>query len=124
MDNKDGLINSSRRSMIKSVAGVAAASLIPAGFPAIVRAQGKLETTAAKLGFIALTDAAPLFVADEKGFFKKHGMSSVEVLKQASWGATRDNIVLGSEKNGIDGAHILTPMPYLISSGAMTANNV
>ena len=42
-------------------------------------------------------------------------MPDVEVAKQASWGATRDNIVLGSENNGIDGAHILTPMPYLIS---------
>ncbi|MBS1218256.1 MAG: bicarbonate-binding protein, partial [Proteobacteria bacterium] len=124
MNSKFGLTSSSRRSMIKSVAGVAAASLIPGGFATVAQAQAKLETTAAKLGFIALTDAAPLFVADEKGFFKKHGMTKVEVLKQASWGATRDNIVLGSEKNGIDGAHILTPMPYLISSGAMTANNV
>jgi nitrate/nitrite transport system substrate-binding protein len=46
-----------------------------------------------------------------------------EVLKQASWGTLRDNLVLGSEGNGIDGAHILTPMPYLISSGKVTQNN-
>ena len=32
--------------------------------------------------------------------------------------------MLGSEKNGIDGAHILTPMPYLISTGRVTQNNV
>jgi len=124
MSSKSDLSNPSRRSVIKGAASIAAASLIPGGFPMIARAQAKLETTAAKLGFIALTDAAPLFVAEEKGFFKKHGMTNVEVLKQASWGATRDNIVLGSERNGIDGAHILTPMPYLIASGAMTANNV
>ena len=43
--------------------------------------------------------------------------------KQASWGTTRDNLVLGSEGNGIDGAHILTPMPYLISAGKVTQNN-
>ena len=43
--------------------------------------------------------------------------------KQASWGATRDNLVLGSEGNGIDGAHILTPMPYLITAGKVTQNN-
>ncbi|OYW78143.1 MAG: hypothetical protein B7Z27_07780, partial [Sphingobacteriia bacterium 32-37-4] len=48
-----------------------------------------------------------------KGFFKKHGMPDVEVLKQSSWGTTRDNLVLGSANGGIDGAHILTPMPYL-----------
>ena len=46
------------------------------------------------------------------------------MVKQASWGATRDNLVLGSEGNGIDGAHILTPMPYLISAGKVTQNNV
>ena len=51
-------------------------------------------------------------------------MPDVEVQKQASWGTTRDNLVLGSEGNGIDGAHILTPMPYLISSGKVTQNNV
>jgi nitrate/nitrite transport system substrate-binding protein len=51
-------------------------------------------------------------------------MPDVEVAKQASWGTTRDNLVLGSEGNGIDGAHILTPMPYLISAGKVTQNNV
>jgi nitrate/nitrite transport system substrate-binding protein len=51
-------------------------------------------------------------------------MPDVEVQKQASWGATRDNLVLGSEGGGIDGAHILTPMPYLISAGKVTQNNV
>ena len=63
-------------------------------------------------------------IAKEKGLFAKHGMPDVEVAKQASWGATRDNLVLGSESNGIDGAHILTPMPYLISTGKVTQNNV
>jgi nitrate/nitrite transport system substrate-binding protein len=76
------------------------------------------------LGFIALTDAAPLIVAKEKGLFDKHGLTGVEVNKLASWGATRDNLVLGSEANGIDGAHILSPMPYLISTGKVTQNNV
>ncbi|MEB3337508.1 MAG: CmpA/NrtA family ABC transporter substrate-binding protein [Leptolyngbyaceae bacterium] len=78
------------------------------------------EVTTAKLGFIALTDAAPLIIGKEKGIFAKYGMPDVEVLKQASWGTTRDNLVLGSGSGGIDGAHILTPMPYLISSGAVT----
>jgi nitrate/nitrite transport system substrate-binding protein len=96
-----------------------------AAFPGGAFAQGAgPETKAAKLGFIALTDAAPLFVAKEKGIFAKYGMPDVEVQKQASWGTTRDNLVLGSEGNGIDGAHILTPMPYLISTGKVTQNNV
>ncbi len=108
----------SRRSFLKTSAGTAAlmgavSSQFPFGVP-IAQAAGP-EVTKATLGFIALTDAAPLFVAKEKGIFAKYGMPDVEVAKQASWGATRDNLVLGGEGNGIDGAHILTPMPYLIS---------
>src|SRR5436305_2020618 len=123
MDNKQTRAIS-RRSVLQGAAALGAAGAIGALTPLRARAQTALETKAAKLGFIALTDAAPLFVADEKGFFKKHGMTEVEVLKQSSWGATRDNIVLGLKAGGIDGAHILTPMTYLITTGAVTANNV
>ncbi len=50
-------------------------------------------------------------------------MSEVEVTRQASWGATRDNLVLGSARGGIDGAHLLTPMAYLIHTGRVVQNN-
>ena len=117
----------SRRAFLKTTAGTAALlGAVQTKFPAgvhIAEAAGP-EVTKANLGFIALTDAAPLFIAKEKGFFAKHGMPGTEVMKQASWGATRDNLVLGSEGNGIDGAHILTPMPYLITAGKVTQNNV
>jgi nitrate/nitrite transport system substrate-binding protein len=78
------------------------------------------EVTIAKLGFIALTDASPLIIAKEKGYFEKYGMKDVEVVKQASWGTTRDNLALGSDGGGIDGAHILSPMPYLMAEGKIT----
>jgi len=118
-----------RRTFVRQASATAATAAllgsIKATFPGGAFAQGSgPEVKAAKLGFIALTDAAPLFVAKEKGIFAKYGMPDVEVLKQASWGTTRDNIVLGSEGNGIDGAHILTPMPYLISAGKVTQNNI
>jgi nitrate/nitrite transport system substrate-binding protein len=82
------------------------------------------EVTTARLGFIALTDSAPLIVAKEKGLFAKYGMPDVEVLKQASWAATRDNLELGSAGNGIDGAHILSPIPYLMTTGKVTKQPV
>ncbi|MFN3881075.1 MAG: CmpA/NrtA family ABC transporter substrate-binding protein [Nitrincola lacisaponensis] len=118
--------NPDRRRFIGGLAAVAGAATLGGLWPGQAQAasNGPLETRSAKLGFIALTDAAPLFVALEKGFFAKHGMTDVDVLKQSSWGTTRDNLLLGSQRNGIDGAHILTPMPYLIASGAMTPNNV
>jgi nitrate/nitrite transport system substrate-binding protein len=115
----------SRRSLLKAsgAAAVAAAAraLIPGGAWAAPAAP---ETTKAVLGFIPLTDAAPLIVAKEKGIFAKFGMPDVEVVKQASWGTVRDNLVLGSAGAGIDGAHILTPMPYQIAAGTVTQNNV
>src|SRR5947208_2443262 len=116
----------SRRALLKTSGTAALLAAANTSFPFgphVAQAAGP-EVTKANLGFIALTDAAPLFVAKEKGIFKKYGMPDVEVVKQASWGATRDNLVLGSEGNGIDGAHILTPMPYLISAGKVTQNNV
>ena len=106
-----------------TVATLAAANASVLGGAHSAEAAGP-EVTGAKLGFIALTDAAPLFVAKEKGMFAKYGVPDTEVVKQASWGATRDNLVLGSEGGGIDGAHILSPMPYLISTGKVTQNNV
>ncbi len=99
---------------------LAARSLLPSGAYA---AAGALETTGAKLGYIALTDAAPLIIAKEKGLFAKYGMPDVEVLKQASWGATRDNMALGSANNGIDGAHLLRPKVHLYTTGKVMQNS-
>jgi len=115
----------SRRQLLRATGGTAALlAAAKLNFPAGAFAQGAgPEVTKAILGFIALSDAGPLFVAKDKGLFAKYGMPDVEVAKQASWGTTRDNLVLGSEGNGIDGAHILTPMPYLISAGKVTQNN-
>jgi nitrate/nitrite transport system substrate-binding protein len=110
-----------RRDLLTGAAATLAAAV---GLPRGVHAEAAgPETTKAVLGYIALTDAAPLIVAKEKGLFTKYGMADVEVVKQASWGATRDNLVLGADANGIDGAHILSPMPYLIATGKVTQNN-
>ncbi|MDP9875452.1 CmpA/NrtA family ABC transporter substrate-binding protein [Agrobacterium tumefaciens] len=115
----------SRRTILKTTATAALVSAVRTAFPSgAFAATAEPEVKGAKIGFIALTDAAPLIIAAEKGLFAKHGMPDVEVLKQASWGATRDNLVLGGASNGIDGAHILTPMPYLMHTGKVTQNNV
>jgi nitrate/nitrite transport system substrate-binding protein len=115
----------SRRGILKTTAAAGLIGAVRMAFPSGAFAAGAgPEVKGVKLGYIALTDAAPLIIAQEKGLFAKHGLPEVEVLKQASWGATRDNLVLGGAANGIDGAHILTPMPYLISTGKVTQNNV
>ncbi|MBU2327108.1 MAG: ABC transporter substrate-binding protein [Alphaproteobacteria bacterium] len=118
-------MSTTRRQLLKVTSAAALVSAARLAFPSGAFAAGAgPEVKGVKLGYIALTDAAPLIIAKEKGLFDKFGLTEVEILKQASWGATRDNLVLGGGSNGIDGAHILTPMPYLISAGTVTQNNV
>lgn len=65
-----------------------------------------------KLGFIPLTDCAPLVAAKELGLFAKYGVD-VELEKQASWAVVRDKILNGE----IDGAHCLFSMPLSVYTG-------
>lgn len=64
-----------------------------------------LEKPNLKLGFIPLTDCAPLVVAKEKGIFKKYGLN-VELSKETSWANIRDKLAIGV----LDGAQMLAPM--------------
>ncbi|MEN9570153.1 MAG: hypothetical protein RL172_1384 [Bacteroidota bacterium] len=65
-----------------------------------------------KLGFIPLTDCAPLVVAKELGLFAKYGVD-VELEKVASWAVVRDKILNGE----LDGAHCLFSMPLSVYTG-------
>lgn len=65
-----------------------------------------------KLGFIPLTDCAPLVIAKEKGIFQKYGVN-VQLSKEASWANIRDKILTGE----IDGAHCLFGMPFSVYTG-------
>ncbi len=78
--------------------------------PAAV-AKGDVEKPVLKLGFIKLTDMAPLAIAKEKGFFAEEGLT-VTLEPQANWKVLVDNVASG----GLDGAHMLAGHP--IASGA------
>jgi bicarbonate transport system substrate-binding protein len=80
----------------------------------------KPETTKVKLGYIPIVEAAPLIIAQEVGFFKKYGMTDVEIAKQASWGSMRDNTEIGASNGGVDGGQYQMPMPHLITEGIIT----
>ncbi|APF37144.1 bicarbonate-binding protein [Chelatococcus daeguensis] len=112
-----------RRAFLKGAGAtatfLAAKALLPAGAHA---AGSGPEVAGARLGYIALTDSAPLIIAKEKGFFAKYEVPDVAIEKQASWGATRDNMALGGGAGGIDGGHILRPKVHLYSSGAVMQN--
>ncbi|PZV03232.1 MAG: bicarbonate-binding protein [Leptolyngbya sp.] len=91
--------------------------------PGPVAAGDTPETTKVKLGYIPIVESAPLIIAQEKGFFAKYGMTEVEVSKQASWAAARDNVTIGSAGGGIDGGQWQMPMPHLLSEGIITGGN-
>lgn len=65
-----------------------------------------------KLGFIPLTDCAPLVVAKELGLFQKYGVN-VELSKESSWANIRDKVLNGE----LDGAHCLFSMPLSVYTG-------
>ncbi len=74
--------------------------------------QQRPEKPALKLGFMPLTDCAPLVVAKEIGIFHDHGLD-VTLSKEASWATIRDKVIFGQ----LDGAHMLAGMPISASLG-------
>jgi nitrate/nitrite transport system substrate-binding protein len=107
---------SGRRDFLR-LGAIAGAAVSTGIFSRTALAAGKPEKTDLTLGFIPLTDCAPLVIASEKGFYKKHGLNCV-IKKMASWGATRDSI----QKGEIDGAHILLGMIVGSSLGVGDVN--
>lgn len=71
-----------------------------------------LEKTNLNLGFIPLTDSAPLIVAHEMGFFADWGLN-VTLSKQNSWATLRDKLHGGL----LDAAQMLAPMPFASALG-------
>lgn len=71
-----------------------------------------LPTRSLALGFVALTDAAPLIVAGALGLFARHGVR-VTLAASASWAGLRDRVAYGA----LDGAHMLYPMPIAAALG-------
>jgi ABC-type nitrate/sulfonate/bicarbonate transport system substrate-binding protein len=71
-----------------------------------------LEKPQLTLGYIPLTDCAPLVVAREHGYFQKYGLE-VNLSKETSWANIRDKLAIGI----LDGAHMLAPMPLAMSAG-------
>jgi len=70
------------------------------------------EKQVIRLGYIPLTDCAPIIMAKELGYFAKYGLN-VEVSKEASWANVRDKMLTGE----LDGAHCLFSMPFSVYTG-------
>jgi nitrate/nitrite transport system substrate-binding protein len=113
------MVDASRRSFFKhSIAGAFGAAammnMLPAGVGSMAYAAGSdaPEITEVKIGFIPLTDCAPIIVAAEMGFDKKYGIKIIPS-KEASWAAIRDKTVNGE----LHAAHVLYGLVYGVQLG-------
>ena len=77
-----------------------------------VVSRGSIEKVNLSIGFIPLTDCAPLAIALEKGLFAKHGLD-VTLSREKSWGA----IAEGIREGRLDAAQMVTGMPLAITLG-------
>jgi len=78
-----------------------------------------LEKPELKLGFIKLTDMAPLAIAYEKGFFEDEGLY-ITLEPQANWKVLLDRVITGE----LDGAHMLAGQPLGAAIGFGTRADI
>jgi len=112
-------VDNARRDFFKqSITGVFGAAalmnMVPSGIRTSAWAAGTdaPEITEVKIGFIPLTDCAPIVVAAEMGFDKKYGIK-ITPSKEASWAAIRDKTVNGE----LHAAHVLYGLVYGVQLG-------
>lgn len=96
------------------LAGISAALLSQASI-----AIGPPEKEDLRLGFIKLTDMAPLAIAVERGYFEDEGLF-VQVEAQANWKVLLDRVIGGE----LDGAHMLAGQPIAATIGYGTKADI
>ena len=107
-----------RRNFLRAVGASTALAAVSSLFPLAAAkeafaADGPLEKTKLKVGFIPITCATPIIMAHPMGFYARHGLD-VEVVKTAGWAVIRDKSLAGE----YDAAHMLSPMPLALTVGA------
>ena len=65
-----------------------------------------------RVGFLPVTDCAPLIYSYETGLFAKYGLE-VELRRQAGWANLRDKVIYGE----LDAAHAPATLPFLSNIG-------
>lgn len=74
--------------------------------------SAKANTRTVRIGYIALTDAAPLLTADALGLFTKHGVE-VELSREVGWATIREKIIYGQ----LDAAHAVAGLALSMRLG-------
>jgi nitrate/nitrite transport system ATP-binding protein len=66
------------------------------------------------IGFIPLTDCAPIIIAKEKGFFAEEGLDEVVLQREPNWKAIAQGVATGR----LDAAQMVAGMPLSMTIGA------
>src|SRR6267143_2292650 len=105
------------RAVGASTAYAAVASVFPFGaLEAMAQERKPPEKKDLKIGFIAITCASPLIMADPLGFYREQGLN-VQLMKTAGWALIRDKMINKEH----DASHLLSPMPLAMSMGLGSA---
>ncbi len=111
--------DNSRRQFLKLMGTGALAAALGSILPldkvkaAVKESMGPLEKTKLAVGFVPITCATPIIMAQPMGFYAKYGLD-VDVIKTAGWAVARDKSLNGE----YDASHMLTPMPLAMTMGA------
>ncbi len=73
----------------------------------------KLEQTTVNIGYIPLTDCAPIIIAQERGFFAKYGIDRVNLCPEESWDAIAAHVASGE----LTAAQMIAGMPLALTLG-------
>ncbi len=76
------------------------------------RKSHSAKKSALRVGFVPLTDCAPLVMAQELGLYKKYGLNVV-LSRELGWATIRDKVI----HKELDAAHALAAMPIAATLG-------
>jgi nitrate/nitrite transport system substrate-binding protein len=109
----------SRRFFARALGGATLAGALASVLPIdkaianIVSDLGPVEKPDLSVGFVPITCATPIIMADPMGFYARYGLN-VTTVKTAGWAIARDKSLNGE----YDASHMLTPMPLAMTLGA------
>lgn len=107
-----------RRSALTLAGGTLGASALTIGAYAAGKSAGQgAQTPGAgapvRIGYLPITDSAPLLLAHAQGYYKQAGVSVAEPIRFRSWASLVEAFVSGS----VDVIHLLMPMAVYLRYG-------
>ncbi|MFS2181599.1 ABC transporter substrate-binding protein [Kosakonia cowanii] len=112
-DDDNTVSKLSRRRFLAGSAALGGSLLIPGLMNSVWAASSDApEKKTLRVGFIPLTDCAPVVMAAVKKFDEKYGITIIPS-KESSWASVRDKLLSGE----LDAAHVLYGMVYGLQLG-------